>query len=205
MTMRNILSRIAVLGLLTLTGTTLCAADPAAPDDPPPPPNRPDPAALRERARNLSPEERQKMIRDFREKRGLIRTNRNEWERRREELKSLPPEEREAKLKALRQEIQQARGNFQLLSPEERETKRKEIKERVDAQTAELRKKKADGSITEIEQRRLERLQLMSKRLEKAPAKGLQGGGPLSSDEFPPPKSEKPTDSTQNEKSKSAK
>jgi hypothetical protein len=205
MTIRNILSRIAVLGLLTLTGTTLCAADPTAPDDPPPPPNRPDPAALRERARNLSPEERQKMIRDFREKRGLIRTNRNEWERRREELKSLPPEEREAKLKALRQEIQQARGNFQLLSPEERETKRKEIKERVDAQTAELRKKKADGSITEIEQRRLERLQLMSKRLEKAPAKGLQGGGPLSSDELPPPKSEKPTDSTQDEKSKSAK
>ena len=200
-----ILSRLAVLGLLTLTGTTLCAADPATLDDPPPPPNRPDPAALRERARNLSPEERQKMIREFREKRGLTRTNRNEWERRREELKGLPPEEREAKLKALRQEIQQARGNFKLLSPEEREAKRKEIKERVDAQTTELRKKKTDGSITEIEQRRLERLQLMSKRLEKAATKGLQGGGPLSSDDLPPPKSDKSTDGAPSEKPKPAK
>src|SRR5262245_39288477 len=205
MTTRMIFSRLAVLGLLALAGTTSRAADPADSDNPPPPANRPDPAALRERARNLSPEERQKMIREFREKRGLVRTNRNEWERRREELKNLPPEEREAKLKALRQEIQQARGNFKLLSPEERDTKRKEIKERVDAQSLELRKKKADGSITEIEQRRLERLQLMSKRLEKAATKGFQGGGPLSSDELPPPKSDKSTDGTPHEKPQPAK
>lgn len=205
MTTRMIFPGFAMLGLLAWAGTTLCAADPTALDDPPPPPNRPDPAALRERARNLSPEERQKMIREFREKHSLLRTNRNEWERRREELKGLPPEEREAKLRALRQEIQQARGNFKLISPEEREAKRKEIKERVDAQATELRKKKTDGTITEIEQRRLERLQVMSKRLERAAAAALKPGGPLSPDELPPPKSDHSADGPANEKSKPAK
>ena len=39
----------ALVGLLTLTGPTLWAADPADFENPPPPPNRPDPAALRER------------------------------------------------------------------------------------------------------------------------------------------------------------
>ena len=76
-------------------------------EDPPAPPNRPDPAALRERAKSLSPDQRQKMIREFREKHGLGGTNRSDWEQHREELKSLPPEEREARLKALRQEIQE--------------------------------------------------------------------------------------------------
>jgi hypothetical protein len=197
---QTILHRLALLGLLMLTGNAWCAADPPAVGDPPPPPNRPDPAALRERARGLSPEERQKMIREFREKHGLLATNRNEWQRRREELKNLPPEEREAKLKALRQEIQQARGNFKLLSPEERETKRKEIKERVDAQTAELRKKKADGTITGIEQRRLERMQLMSRRLERGAAHDLRREGALSPDELPPPRPNKTPEGALNQK-----
>jgi hypothetical protein len=135
-----------------------------------PPPNRPDPAALRERAKKLSPEERQKMVREFREKHGLVGTNRTEWEKRREELKNLPPAEREAKLKELRQEIQQGRRQFKLLSPEDRETKRKEMRQRIDAQIAELQKQKATGTITEAEQRRLERMQQMSARLARGDA-----------------------------------
>jgi hypothetical protein len=141
-----------------------------AAEDPAPPTNRPDPAALRERAKKLSPEERQKMVREFRERHGLVGTNRTEWEKRREELKNLPPAEREAKLKELRQEIQQGRRQFKLLSLEDRDTKRKEMRRRIDAQIVELQKQKAAGTITEAEQRRLERMQQMSARLARGDA-----------------------------------
>ncbi|PYJ02929.1 MAG: hypothetical protein DME25_14400 [Verrucomicrobia bacterium] len=143
-----------------------------AEEDPLPPTNRPDREALRERARKLPPEERQKLIREFRERQGLGATNHSDWEKRREELKNLPPKEREAKLKELRQELLRGRQGFNTLSPEERETKRKQLKERIDAQVSQLQKKKAEGTMTEIEQRRLERMQHISRRLEK--------GGPLS-------------------------
>jgi len=165
-----------------------------AAEDPVPPANRPDPAALRERARKLSPEERQKMIREFREKHGLVGTNRTEWEKRREELKSLPPAEREAKLKELRQEIQQGRRQFKLLSPEDRDTKRKEMSQRIDAQIVELQKQKAAGTISEAEQRRLERMQQMSARLARGDAENPKRrlppkGSPASeTDALPPPK-----------------
>ena len=159
-----------------------------------PPVNRPDPAALRERARKLSPQERQKMAREFREKHGLVGTNRTEWEKRREELKNLPPAEREAKLKELRQEIQQGRRQFKLLSPEDRDAKRKEMKQRIDAQIVELQKQKTAGTITEAEQRRLERMQQMSARLARGAAENPKralppNGSPASeADVLPPPK-----------------
>ena len=158
------------------------------------PANRPDPAALRERARKLSPEERQKMVREFREKHGLVGTNRTEWEKRREELKNLPPAEREAKLKELRQEIQQGRRQFKLLSPEDRDTKRKEMSQRIDAQIVELQNQKAAGAISEAEQRRLERMQQMSARLARGDAENPKRalppkGSPASeTDVLPPPK-----------------
>jgi len=130
-----------------------------AEDDPVPPANRPDPTALRERAKRLSPEERQKMVREFREKHGLVGTNRSEWEKLREELKRLPPAEREAKLK------EQARRRFKLLSSDDVELKRKELKGRIDAQIAELEKRKTEGNLTEAEQRRLERMRQMSSNI----------------------------------------
>jgi hypothetical protein len=188
--MRTALFRLWTTVLLALAGGFgLQAAE-----DPLPPTNRPDPAALRERARKLSPEERQKMIREFREKHGLVGTNRTEWEKKREELKNLPPAEREARLKALRQEIQQDRRQFKLLSPEDRDTKRKEMRQRIDAQIAALQKQKADGTITEAEQRRLERMQQMSARLARGesenPRRSLPPKGPTASesDALPPPK-----------------
>jgi hypothetical protein len=176
--------------LFSLAGGGVLQAE----DDPVPPANRPDPAALRERAKKLSPEERQKLVREFREKHGLVGTNRSEWEKRREELKALPPAEREAKLKELRQEIQQGRRQFKLLSSEDRETKRKEMKQRIDAQVTELQKLKTAGTITEPEGRRLDRMQQMSERLARGEADNPKGApapkGPRASetDALPPPK-----------------
>jgi hypothetical protein len=174
--------------LMTTAGAGLQAAD-----DPQPPPNRPDPAALRERARKLSPEERQKLIREFRARHGLG-TNHSEWEKRREELRSLPPAEREAKLRELRQQIQQGRRQFKLLSPEDREAKRREMKQRIDGQIAELQKRKADGSINESEARRLGRMQQMSARLAGGEAANANRAPPTKgppaseTDVLPPPK-----------------
>src|SRR6266446_5117638 len=86
----------------------------------------------------------------------------------REKLKNLPPEERAAKIKEFREKRVAAR---QALTPQEREAKRKEIRERMDKQLGELRKKKADGTLTPQEEKRLGRLEEVSKRFD-------QGGGP---------------------------
>ena len=120
--MKTICLSLSVAAVLALQGgLALHGAD-----DPQPPANRPDPSALRERAKKLSPEERQKMIREFREKHGLVGTNRPEWDKRREELRKLSPAEREARLKELRKEIQEGRRQFKLLAPEDRDAKRRE-------------------------------------------------------------------------------
>jgi hypothetical protein len=153
----------------------------AADDEPQPPANRPDREALRERVKNLAPEARQKMIKEFRERNGLGRTNQSEWEKKREEFRSLPPEQRAARMRELRQSLGQERDGFRLLTPEQREAKRGEMKKRVDAQIEDLGAKKADGTITETERRRLERMEQMSERL----AKGARPGRPI-----PPPRSE---------------
>ena len=163
-------------------------------EDPQPPLNRPDPAALRERAKKLSPEERQKMIREFREKHGLVGTNRPEWDKWREELRKLPPAEREAKQKELRQEIQEGKRQFKLLAPEDRDAKRREMKQRIDAQVSALQKQKAEGTITEAEKRRLERMEQMSTRLGRGDSDNPKRRGllkvppPSETEELPPPK-----------------
>jgi hypothetical protein len=138
----------------------------SAEDEPTPPSNRPNRQELLDRARSLSPQERQQRIQEFRDRYGLNSTNRNEWEKRREEWKNLPPEKREERLREWRQQLQLSGSSSRVLSPEEREAKRKEIKERIDAQISALQQKQTGGPITEPEQRRLERMQRMSKRLE---------------------------------------
>jgi hypothetical protein len=149
-------------GVFLTLSTTLVAL---AAEELQPPPGRPDRETLRERVKNLSPEERQKMIKEFRERNGLGRTNQSEWEKKREEFKSLPPEARAARMRELRESLAKDRGGFRLLTPEQREAKRGEMKKRVDTQIEGLRKKKTDGTITEAEQRRLERMEQMSGRL----------------------------------------
>ena len=123
----------------------------------------------------------------------------------REQLKSIPPEEREARMKELRekfgpllreelkdlspeerekkiQEFRQKNGGLNrpgvnTLAPEQREAKRKELRARFDKQLAELRQKQADGKITDEEKTRLQRLEELSKRFESA-AKAGRGDKP---------------------------
>lgn len=140
------------------------AATVPAQEDPVAPTNRPDREALRQRAPGFSPEARQKMIREFREKHGLGATNRSDWEKRREEWKQLPPAERDAKLKEYRESLGPARREFRM-NQQQRDIKRREIKERVDAQIVELQERKKTGPLTPAEERRLNRMQEMSKRL----------------------------------------
>jgi len=185
---------LLMVGFLLAGSHTVLSAEEA---DPVPPANRPDPAALREKARNLSPEQRQKLVREFRDKNSSAGTNRSVWEKRREELKKLPPKQREARLKEMREEIQKGRRDFKLLSTDERESKRTEMKNRIDAQIAELKKQKAEGSMTDSDLRRLERMQQVSARL----ARGTAGEGkrpqaqkaPAASetDVLPPPRPDK--------------
>ena len=66
------------------------------------------------------------------------------------------------------------------MPPEERQEKRTEIKERMVKRMEELRKKKADGSITEQETRMLQRMETMAKRVQEGgPGIGIgKPGGP---------------------------
>lgn len=159
--LNRIMKSSVLILLFGLSGTTPLVR---AAEDPLPPPNRPDREALRERARAMSPEERQKFLREFRERHGLGGTNRSELEKRREELKHLPPAEREARLKELREALGPARQEFRL-NREQREAKRGEMKERIDGQIAALEAKQSETTLSEPERRRLERMRQMSRRL----------------------------------------
>jgi len=183
--MRRILIWFSAVFFLGGAGRLVAGAE----DDPAPPPNRPNREEFKERARMLPPAERQKMIQEFREQHRLGATNGADWEKRREELKNLPPPEREAKMKELRRPLLQGAPGPNTLSPQEREAKRKELKERIDAQVSELEKKKADGTITEVEQRRLERMQQMSRRLEAGGPSGPRPSSPADArpEKLPPP------------------
>ena len=115
-----------------------------------------------------------------------------------DEFKKLSPEERQAKIKELREknggpnrvEIEKRREEFQKLSPaekearlkerkeraeklgltpEERQARRKAMQDRMQHQLTELRKKKTDGTISTAETQRLERLEQVSKRFAEGP------------------------------------
>ena len=88
-----------------------------------------------------------------------------EFQKRREEFQKLTPEEREAKLKELRERMAERR---KAMTPDERKVKRTEIKSRFDKQLRELEKKKANGSITAPESKRLERLGVIEQRFKQA-------------------------------------
>jgi hypothetical protein len=117
---------------------------------------------VREKLKELSPEERAKM----RERLGL--PTREEIEKRREELKNLSPEERQKRIEELRKTIQGKRQELKALTPEAREAKRQEIHGRFERRLEELRKRKAAGSLTPEEERRLQHFETLQKRFEKA-------------------------------------
>ena len=130
-----------------------------------PPRPRPNTERMREEALKLSPDQRQQRFLELREQYGLAGTNRLLGPALREELRSLPPEERAQRLRQLRQQFESGGPGFRVLTPEEREAKRKEVRERVEAEIKALETKKTEGTITEVEQRRLGRMKDMVNRL----------------------------------------
>jgi acyl-CoA reductase-like NAD-dependent aldehyde dehydrogenase len=70
-------------------------------------------------------------------------------EKRREEWRKLTQEERNAKLKEMRERsMEKRREEFNKLTTEEREAKRKELRERLEKRLGELRAKQTNGTIT---------------------------------------------------------
>lgn len=78
----------------------------------------------------------------------------------REELRKLPPQERQAKLKELRE-------RRKAMTREEMIAKRQEIKARFERQLAALRQKKSDGTLTPQESKRLQRLETIAQRFKQ--------------------------------------
>ena len=118
------------------------------------------------RPRALAPEERKARLEDLRERNPeAARRLREELERRRDELKKLPPAEREAKIKELRERFMERR---KAMTVEERKAKRQEIKGRFDQQLGLLHEKKTNGTLTAQEARRLERLETIGQRFKQA-------------------------------------
>jgi hypothetical protein len=113
--------------------------------------------------RELSPEERETRFKEMQERFGPAPFTF-------EELKTMPPEERQAKLRQWRE------GRFSF-SPEERQSRRAQIKQRLLRQIGDLQKKKAARTMTEEERLRLERLELIASRFDRVgrPAPSVLG------------------------------
>ena len=156
------------------------------------PAGRPSREELREKLRNLSPEEKEALIKEWREKQGD--RNFGPPPELREKLKNLPPEEREAKMKEWREKqgapfrdgdrkfgpgdrdgdrrpgLDDLRGlginpeELKDLSPEERRVK---VREAAEKRLADLKKKQAAGTLTVEEERQLDRMLEMQKRFEE--------------------------------------
>lgn len=189
----------AMSGLLTFGSLPSRGAD----EDPAPPPGTPTREQLRERVKNLTPEERESRIREFREKqakgggsvaREQFEQRRKDFARLRDEIKDLPPEQREARLREFREKgglLNQP--HFNVLTPEQRAAKVKEFHARVDKEIASLQsdiqKRKDKGESAAEDERRLQRMKLTSKRLEQQARAGGSGGiGPRPEPAFPGPK-----------------
>ena len=167
----------AMSGLLVLGSLPCRSAD----EDPAPPPGTPTREQLRERVKSLTPEEREVRIREFREKqakgggpvaREQFEQRRKDFEKLREEIKDLPPEQRQARLREFREKgglLNQPQ--FNVLTPEQRAAKVKELHTRVDKEISSLesdiQKRKAKGESAAEDERRLQRMKLIGKRLDQ--------------------------------------
>lgn len=120
---------------------------------------------LREKLKKITPEEREARLKEVREKRGGTSHGTNDF-------KKMTPEEREAKMKEKRENAEKsftgkkAHEEFQKLSTEERQAKMKEWRTKMEGVAGPLRKKKADGTLTEEESRKLTRMEETLKRME---------------------------------------
>ncbi len=132
-------------------------------------PQKPNREELREKLKDLTPEEREAKMKEFREKHPEAAAKRREEMEKmgkalglnREEMEKLPPEERRAK-----------------------------YKEAADKKMTELQKKKTDGTITAEETELLGKLEHQKKMMKDHPG-GPGGPGPK---HHPKPTDEKPED-----------
>lgn len=167
----------AISGLLVL-GSLPCRG---AEEEPVPPPGTPTREQLRERAKNLVPEEREAKFREFREKqakgggpfaREQFEQRRKDFEKLREEIKDFPPEQRQARLREFREKgglLNQPQ--FNVLTPDQRVAKVKEFHTRVAREISSLesdiQKRKAKGESADEDERRLQRMKIIGKRLDQ--------------------------------------
>ena len=110
---------------------------------------------LREKLKNMAPEERRAAIKAWREKH---------------------PDQVE--------QLRKRREEFKNLTTEEREAKRKEMRGKLGERVAELEKKRADGTITDLEKQRLDRMKHLLNNAERLRA-GKQNGGKPAADKNP--------------------
>lgn len=174
----------------------------SAEEDPAPPPGTPTREQLRERVKNLTPEEREAKFREFREKqakgggplaREQFEQRRRDFEKLREEIKDLPPEQRQARLREFREKgglLNQPQ--FNVLTPEQRVAKVKEFHGRVDKEISSLesdiQKRKAKGESAAEDERRLARMKLIGKRLDQQMQTGASSDlGPRTEPNAPGP------------------
>ena len=150
--MKNIKLICTVAGLIALAVPQVIQAEDAKPE------GQPSREEIREKLKNLTPEEREAKMKEFREKHpegaGNQEKRREEMKKMAkelgldpEELKNLPEDERRAKVKAA-----------------------------ADKKITELQKKKADGSITDAEKETLEKLEMRKKFMEQRRGEGGPGG-----------------------------
>jgi hypothetical protein len=124
--------------------------------------------------RAASPEQRKARMDELRERNPeAFRKLREEMERRREEFKKLPPAEREAKIKELREQFLERR---KAMTADDKKAKRQEIKGRLEKQLGALREKKTKGTLTVQEARRLERLETIAKRFKQSESAPPEAG-----------------------------
>ncbi|MEI7733458.1 MAG: hypothetical protein WCO56_28060 [Verrucomicrobiota bacterium] len=128
----------------------------------------------KEELKNLPPAEREAKLKEFREKHGGPAGN-PLLEKLREELKNLPPEQREAKLKEFKEQhpelasgLEKKHQDWQKLPPEERAAKAKEYRAKMDTVLEKLRQKKAAGTLSDEQAKRLERMEEMRKKIEQS-------------------------------------
>jgi hypothetical protein len=152
----------AVAALLAAGAASVGAAEEAAPQPPPAAP-----AALSERLQKSTPEEREVQVRQHGDQvKARAAQRREDRDQRRQTAPRLAPEEREAKIKELRERTN--RPPVRSLSPEEREAKRSEIKARLDKRIAEMRQQQAQGTLSPEDARKLARMEEIARRFEAA-------------------------------------
>lgn len=107
---------------------------------------------LREKLKDMTPEERQTAIRKWREEHPGAGALREKLRKRREQVKNL--------------------------TPEQRKTRRKEVRAQMEKRLDKLKEKQADGTLNDREKQRLERLERVMSRTSRQPTPGNQGAKP---------------------------